>query len=67
MGPLPFTYYAMHSEHCRKSGNYIGTKGVMGSRGVRESKSARESEVVRSSKGVGMPSVRGRSASASTK
>ena len=58
-------YYAIHSEHYRKSGNYIGTKGAMGSRSVRESKSVRESEVVRSRKGVGILSIRARSVSAS--
>ena len=58
-------YCVTQSEHYRKSGKYIGTKGIMGSRGIRESKGDRESEVVRGSKGVGIPSVRGRGVSAS--
>ena len=43
-------YCATHSEHYRKSGKYIGTKGVMGSRGIRGSKGVRESEGIIGSK-----------------
>ena len=56
---------ATHYDHYRKSGNYIGIKGIMGSRGIRESKGVRESEGIRDSKGVGVPSVRGQSVRAS--
>ena len=54
-----------HPDHYIKSDNYIGTKGVSENRGVRESKGVRESVVIMDSKGVAIPSVRGRGVSAS--